>query len=66
MESSHGQLTQRRLQFGYLIRWWWVASRRRLVLAVERRKKNKSQKWKNIVLVPYSLISQQASELYIP
>ena len=58
MESSHGQLTQTRLQFVYLIRRWWIASRRRVVLAVERRKRIKSQKWKNRVLVPYSFIGR--------
>ena len=58
MESSHGQLTQTRLQFGYLIRRWWIANRRRVVLAVERHKRIKSQKWKNRVSVPYSFIGR--------
>ena len=63
MESSHGQLTQTRLQFGYLIRRWWIANRRRVVLVVERHKRIKSQKWKNSL---GTLLVYWPSELYIP
>ena len=62
MESSHGQLTRTRLQFGYLIRRWWIANRRRVVLAVERHKRIKSQKWKSLG----TLLVYWPSELYIP
>lgn len=64
MESSHGQLTQTRLQFGYLIRRWWIANRRRVVLVVERHKRIKNSEVEEQSLG--TLLVYWPSELYIP
>ena len=60
MESSHGQLTQTRLQFGYLIRQRWIASRRRVVSAVERRKRIKVRSGRTESLYLTRLLAERA------